>query len=122
LQTNLKKYFFAPFFQDRLVLISLGLSLLLNIILWIILTSKFGFTSELMPLHFNIVYGIDLVGKTYRVYQLPAAGLGIFLINCLLGKSIYPVIKLFSYFLVFAALAIQIVLFITSLGLVFLNR
>ena len=122
MRINLKKYFFVPFFQDRLVLISLVGGLLLNIILWIILISKFGLASEPMPLHFNVVYGIDLVGQSRRVYQLPAAGLGIFLINLFLGRSIYQVIKLFAYFLIFTSLAIQILLFIASLGLVFLNR
>lgn len=104
-----------------LFLISAVLSLLLNIILWVVLWSKFGLGSEPIPLHFNIVYGIDFVGRARLVYQLPAAGLLILIVNSTLSNILNKEEKIFGYFLNFAGLLVQVMIFIAGLVLVFLN-
>lgn len=109
------------FFHDRLFLISFGAGLLVNIILWAILFGKFQFSHEAIPLHFNPVYGIDLVGRSTLVYELPATGFVILLVNLFLGRWIYPSNIFFSYLLTMAAASIQILLLVAVLALTAIN-
>ncbi len=111
----------STYLRDRSILVSLGVSLLINIILWILLWSKFGYSQDLIPLHFNVVYGIDFVGAARKLYQLPGAGLSILAVNFYLGKWLYEQEKLFSYFFVFVALAAQLMLAVALAPLLILN-
>lgn len=111
----------SKFFRDRLILVSGLLSLLVNIILWIILLSKFGYSQEPTPLHFSVIYGIDFVGPSSKIYQIPFLGLVIFSINTFLSRLAYEREKLFSYFLLVAAAVSQIILFIAALSLISLG-
>lgn len=94
---------------------------MINIILWTILGGKFGFSREQVPLHFNVIYGIDFVGKAYEVYQLPLLGLVILVANFFVGKIVYPREKLFSMFLLYGAATVQVFLAIAVAALVVLN-
>lgn len=118
----MRNFFSNSYIHDRLILVSLGAGLILNIILWIVIVSKFGLSHEQEALHFNIVYGIDLVGSSRQLYELPAAGLIIFLVNLWLAKLIYERDRLFSYFLAYGSLVAQLILGMGLLSLVILNK
>lgn len=105
------------YFRDRLILVSFFASLALNIILWVIVAGKFGISGERVPLHFNVVSGINAIGSAWALYQLPASGLIVFLINWVLGISIYEHQRLFSYFLGWTAVFAQAVLLMGILSL-----
>ncbi len=107
----------TDFLKDRLILVSFLSGLALNIILWIGLLSNFGFAAKPVPLHFNIVFGIDFLGSSRKIYQLPGASLLILVLNFFLAKTIYQSEKLFSYFLSVAAAIIQVLLFLAALSL-----
>lgn len=109
------------FLRDRLVLVSLGITLVINILLWLLTIGKFSFSEELLPLHFSVVYGIDVVGSSKQIYELPAAALLILAINFGLAKIIYQEARLFSYFLSVAAGLTQIVFLVAVILLVILN-
>lgn len=111
----------TPYSKDKLILVSLLGSLILNIVLWVILISKFGYSQDPLPLHFNVVYGIDFVGTVSQVHQLPASGLVIFFVNWLLSRAIYPTVKLYSYFLTIGTVVIQAILLAGGLSIIYLN-
>lgn len=98
------------YWQDRLILVSGAASILINIVLWIWLFGKFGLGREIVPVHFNIVSGIDLTGPGNRLYQLPAAGLVILSANFALGRALHATERMTSYFLAFGAFTAQIYL------------
>ena len=109
------------FFQDRLIFVSLIFAAIFNIILWLMLAGKFGWSGERVPLHFNVVYGIDYLGNARQVYQIPLAGLALIIINVVLAMRIYSREKIFSYFLVFGSGVLQLILIISALTLIVLN-
>lgn len=106
--------------KEVLVWVSFGGSLLGNIILWGVLLSKFGFSREAAPLHFSVISGIDLVGSPRNLYQIPAFGLLAILINFFLHFLFGPHEKLLRWFLAGAALAVQVILLVAVLALIFL--
>ena len=118
----LKKYAPEFLYRDQLILISLGGGFVTNIILWILLLIKFGFSSDPSPLHFNVVYGINYVGPAYQVYQLPLIGLIILFVNWFLMKLVWRDAQMFSYILGFTALFVQILLLLSGISLTLLNR
>ena len=107
--------------KDRLIFVSLVLAVILNIILWLLLAGKFGFSSYRIPLHFNVVYGIDFLGSSRQIYEIPLAGLAVGLVNSFLAMQIYGREKLLAYFLTFSSLAVQIFLLAGAASLIVLN-
>ncbi len=43
---------------------------------------------ELAVLHYNVVFGVDLIGPAYRLYSIPAVGLAIVAFNLLFASSV----------------------------------
>lgn len=109
------------YFQDRLIFVSASIAMVINIILWLVAWGKFGYLGERLPLHFNIVYGIDFVASSRNIYQIPAAGLVVLILNLSLGKIVHPLEKFLSYLLVFGAALVQILLLFCLISLVVLN-
>jgi len=112
---------FKEMFKDRLIFVSVVSGVILNIILWLMLGGKFGWSGERIPLHFNVVYGIDFLGSTREVYQIPLAGLVLLAVNTFLSSKLYSREKIFSYFLSFSAAVLQIILIIAAAALAVLN-
>lgn len=63
-----------------------AVSLLANSISWAILRFKVHPGAVALPLHYNIFYGADAVGRGYELYFVPLIGLFIFAVN--LGFSL----------------------------------
>ncbi|OGE79201.1 MAG: hypothetical protein A2751_04375 [Candidatus Doudnabacteria bacterium RIFCSPHIGHO2_01_FULL_46_14] len=108
-------------FKDRLIFVSFVISAILNIILWLMLAGKFGWSAEKIPLHFNVAYGIDYLGTARQVYEIPLTGLVLLAINTLLAVKLYSREKLFSYFLSFGSIVLQLILSAAALSLIVLN-
>ena len=99
------------FWQDLLNRIFLEIGFILNLCFWVFLLWNLEPTTELIPLHYNIYLGIDLIKPWWHVYQLPLIGLIIFLTNFILAFIIFKHNRLLAYFLLLASLVIQCVLF-----------
>ena len=74
-----------PFFKEKIVKISLFFSLALNFILWLILGWQVKDFPELIPLHYNIYFGIDSFGTWYQIFLMPLLGLVIIVLNFFLA-------------------------------------
>jgi hypothetical protein len=63
-------------------------------------------SGELLVLHYNIDFGIDLVGAPWRIFLYPLCSLGIFLLNWLAAASLHhqSQFRLFANLLLSAAI------------------
>lgn len=109
----------SAYVQDGLILWLGLLSLVTNVIIWIIIIQHFSFQEELVPLHYNVYFGVDVIGRKQWLFNLPLIGICIFVINFLLGWVIYKNEKVASYFLLGATLLVQIILAVA--GFLILN-
>lgn len=109
------------FFKDKFILISLVLSLSLNLLIWVLLYLKIPRNMESVILHYNIYFSIDLIGEWYRVFILPTAGLVILFINSFLSYIIYKQSRLAAYLLAGSILALHFFLLTASLAIIFIN-
>ncbi len=119
------KIFTNLIFKDKFFRIVFSLSILLNLILWIVLYLifwPFRETKDILPLHYNIYFGIDFVGDWYKIFVVPAAGIFFVIINFLVADIVYLRDKVVSYFLVGAGLFIQIILGLAALTIISINQ
>lgn len=114
--------------KDRLNLAGLFIGFVLNILIWLLLYFKIGRVfqgesqwMETIPLHYNIYFGIDLIGAWYKVVFIPLIGTVIFLLNFLLGYLVYVKEKILSYFLILTAAFVQLILLISAGAVVVIN-
>lgn len=103
----------------NLVLISVGF--LVNIGAWFWLIFHAGAYEEFIFLHYNALYGVDLIGPWFHVYFVPAIGLLILIANAVIGWFFFHKDKFVGYVLNFFSTLCQIFLLIASSLLVFLN-
>jgi len=111
----LKLYFFSlP------ITIMTILSLLLNLFSWFWLKSQLPNTSELF-LHYNVLFGVDYIGDSWKIFFVPLIGLIILSVNFFMGWLLYKKDKFMAYVLNSVSVLCQIFLFMVSFLLVFLN-
>lgn len=110
------------FISDRANLLSLSVGLLINIIHWVILYIKIRPGSHSILLHYNVIYGPDLVDKSIYAYFIPGIALGILLFNILVSINFYKREKLASYFLNAAGIPVQLIFFAATLVLINANE
>jgi len=98
------------------------LNLLMVIGLFGLLYYMFGHGGEeFVVLHYNIYFGIDLVGEWYRVFNIAYLGLTIFLVNFILGGLVYLKEKIVANFLTLGTFFCLGLLSVASLLIVLIN-
>lgn len=109
--------------RGKLIFIGFGLCLLLNLINWFFLYLKFPLVKDLsvIPLHYNIYFGIDLIGSPLRIFVLPLLGFLVGLLNFILAYIFYNRDKLLSYFLIISTILLEFFLVIASFFIILIN-
>lgn len=115
---------FATIFKYKPSLVYLGIIIFWQLIswfqAWLIHNSL---TGELLVLHYNVDFGIDLVGAPTAIYYYPALSLGVFILNLLilaiLSKNKY--FKILANFLLSAAALFNLFLSVDLLAVYLIN-
>ncbi|MAF13962.1 MAG: hypothetical protein CMI53_03645 [Parcubacteria group bacterium] len=110
------------FFNDKVIKGNLLFSILVNIFLWIFLVWQVKSFPDLISLHYNIYFGIDLLGSKYQLFLLPVLGLIFFFINLLIGSMVYTKEKILSYFLSGASTLSQFIFLIAVAFITIINQ
>ena len=118
---GMKIYPLKLYLRKKQNLILLSLALLFNIASWIWLLYNIRPSTGQVFLHYNILFGVDLVGSWYNVLSLPVAGFFIIFLNALLGWFLYKQDHFAAYLLNAIAVLVNIFLLVSSALLVFLN-
>ncbi len=118
-----KCVFYSPklYFRDIWIFAPLLASVLIQVYVWWSLILNIRQDVGQVFLHYNIIFGVDLVGDWWRVYYLPAVGIGVIFVNFLFSATVYLFDKFLARFLSFWVLFFHIFLLIGVLILVGLN-
>ena len=93
--------FYSPklYFRDRFIFYPILLSLCVELyILWQIF-AKINRSTDQIFLHYNVVFGIDLIGAWWKILYLPLAGLLVIILNTLLAWYFYAEDRFLARFL-----------------------
>lgn len=122
---NFLKLFTVLIFKDGFFRLLFFFSLAVNLFIWAFLYLKFSplqTMGETLPLHYNIYFGIDFIGRWYEVFIMPLVGIFFIIINFILADIIYLRDKVTSYFLTGAGAFIQILLFLAAYSIIIINQ
>ena len=112
----------GDYFRNKVNAWLLALSLLANIANWVILAIFIRPTDNNIILHYNVYFGVDMMGSWKSVFVLPSVGLALFLINFFLSKYFYRnKEKVASYILLIALFMAQLSLLIATLSVIIIN-
>lgn len=109
------------FLTDPINFAGLGPALLINIIHWAILYFKIKLSSGTLLLHYNVIYGPDVVGRAIYAYVVPLSAFCLLVANIMLAVYLYRREKLAAYFLNFAGIVVQIVFLAATLMILQIN-
>jgi hypothetical protein len=110
--TNIKNNLFR---KNKLILLNLSLGILSNFFIWGIIYYKLqSIEDNLIPLYYNIYFGIGLIGQTKELFKLPQIGLIIYLFNFCLAYFLYSKNKFLSHSLLICSIIIQFLLILTT--------
>jgi hypothetical protein len=107
------------FIREKNIVVNFFLNLILFIGHVFFLLVKIDNSMSYVPLHYNIYFGIDYFGNWQKLFLIPLAGIFIFIINVFLSLLIIDKKRDFSFFLMNSATFCQILLFFSSIFLMY---
>jgi hypothetical protein len=75
----------------------------------------------IIPLHYNLYFGIDVFGPWYSVFAMPAMALIALVINGGIGYVLYQRERVLTYFLMVIAAVVNVIALAASVFVVLLN-
>lgn len=122
---NFFRLFTVLIFKDGFFRLLFFFSLAVNLFIWFFLYLKFyplQVMEENFPLHYNIYFGVDFIGRWYEIFIMPLIGTFFIAIDFILADIIYLRDKITSYFLTGAGAFIQILLLLAAYSVVMINQ
>jgi len=113
-----KKATISFFLKQRWNLTLLLGSLIFNILTWLWLIWRVKPSDNLIPLSYNIYFGIDSFGAWQRIFYVPIFGLAVIIINYILAYFIFLKDSYLSLWLQVIAFIIQATIILTTILLV----
>lgn len=108
--TTLSRLARLPLWHDRPLWALVGLTVLVNVLLFGYVSWQHPYLPELLPLHFGIQGQVDRIGERTELFLLPVIGLVVLALNALLGFLIHARERFGTYMLLVAALVVQALL------------
>ena len=109
------------YWKDRWVWIPAVFLLLFQLFMWVYAAVYVRPTADQVFLHYNVVFGVDLIGEWWKILAVPFGGFLIFLINFSLSWYRYSEDKILARFLTFVSALFNLFLAIAFYLVVGLN-
>src|SRR5687768_11190945 len=102
--------FSRPFFKISVLLSVAAWLLMIALPAWKVLPDIYG--DAVVTMHYNIHFGVDRTGPWWYIFQLPAIGLGFFLLNMGLAMKLWKREPMLSHLFAGVTVAIEAILFV----------
>jgi hypothetical protein len=121
-KARFKSFFSQEFFRSGLVHWVLIGALVLNGINWGLIAFFIRPVDFPIILHYNVYFGVDVIGAWWQVYYLPLIGLLILAVNTILGYLFYQQKeRIVAHLLMLATFIVQIAVTIAVAVLLIIN-
>ena len=105
----MKSFMAQEFFKNAIIQWVMIVSLLLNGACWGVLVFFIRSVDFPIILHYNVYFGVDIIGDWWQAYFLPLIALSVMAVNVLLAHFFYKnEERVISYLLLLASLIVQI--------------
>lgn len=109
------------YWKDRWVWIPALFLLFFQLFMWIYAVVYVRPTTDQIFLHYNVVFGVDLIGDWWKILVAPLGGFVIFLVNFTLSWYCFSEDKILARFLTFVATILNLFLAVAFYLVVGLN-
>lgn len=109
------------YWKDRWVWLPALFLLLFQLFMWVYAALYVRPTADQIFLHYNVVFGVDLIGAWWKILAVPFGGFLIFLLNFSLSWYCYSDDKILARFLTFVATLLNLFLAVAFYLVVGLN-
>ena len=117
-----KNFLSKDFFKSGLVHWTLIAAFLLNLANWGALFYFIHPVDFPITLHYNVYFGVDIIGPWWQAYFLPAMGLIILLVNTALGYLFYQQKdRIIGHILLLTTCIVQVALSIAVASIILIN-
>lgn len=117
-----KSFFLQEYFRSSLVQWMIIGSLFLNVVNWGLIAFFNRPVDFPIILHYNVYFGVDVIGAWWQVYFLPLIGLVILLLNSVLGYLFYTQKeRMVAHLLMLSSFIVQIIMTIAVACLLTIN-
>lgn len=122
LGARVRSFLAHDFFQNNIVRWLSGMSLVVNLAIWIGLKVFIKPVDLPIILHYNVYFGVDMLGNWTQVFILPVLGLILFLINFSLAIHFYEQKeRIASHILLMATMMLQLSLLVAAISVIIIN-
>lgn len=90
-----------------------GVSVVLNLLLWILSITIFPQDSPVAILHYNAIVGVDFIGGGHQIYILPLIGVIILVGNIVVGLVVQKTSDRSRWLLLLTSVFVQIILLVS---------
>ncbi len=108
--------------KDKVVVIPFILGIVLFLFNFIFLIFNIQPNNYLYIIHYRVLRGIDLFGSWFDIYYLIFVSGFILIINLLLIFFFWNRLKKLSYFFIFSLPVLQIIILLSVINLILMNR
>lgn len=115
------RFFWHGFWTDPIIFFSIVLAILANIGLWIALFLTVTPTDVPIILHYNIYFGVDVIGDWKSLFFMPTLAAGLLLLNLVLSRFFYYKERLVSYLFAGTALVLQLLMAAGVISAILIN-
>jgi len=109
------------YWTDRWVWIPAVFLLLFQLFMWVYAALYVRPTADMIFLHYNVVFGVDLIGAWWKILSVPFGGLCVFFLNFAISWSCYKDDKILARFLTVVAATLNLFLAVAFYLVVGLN-
>lgn len=122
LKKKIRSFFAQEYFRSHIVRWLLLFIAVVNLTNWAALKIFIQPVDLPIIIHYNVYFGVDMLGDWKNLFLLPAVGLFLFLVNISLALYFYRrKERIASYLLLMATLMIQLSLIVASTSLIIIN-
>lgn len=119
---RIRFFFSQEYFKNSLNIWFLIINIIINIANWLILLVFVKPVDFSVILHYNVYFGVDVIGDWRKIFFLPALGLFLFFLNFYLAIYFYKQEeKVAAYLLMLVSVLAQINLIIACITLTLIN-
>lgn len=118
-----REYVRRVFFRDRLILAPLTTAICFEVLNWVLMIIR-GLplrAQSIIPLHYTIYFGIDLIGPWYAIFLPAVLGIVFFIGNVIIIGASYERRQSFSYLFAFGTAFVELVLLAGSVFSILIN-
>ncbi|MFH0929734.1 MAG: hypothetical protein V1814_00595 [Candidatus Moraniibacteriota bacterium] len=116
-----KRFFWHGYWTDPVIFFSLVFAILVNAGLWVTLFWTVAPTDTPIILHYNIYFGVDVIGGWKSLFFMPTLAAGLLFLNAVLSRYFYYKEKMAAYLFAGTALVLQILMAVAVISAIIIN-